>query len=293
MDLISRPIVSVGLPVYNGLPYLETALESLRQQELSDMEIVVSDNASTDGTRELVEEAAARDDRIRYVRNPENIGGTRNFNRVFHLARGKYFKWASSDDFVSPDAISRCVELLEGDPTTILAHPETCLVDAEGEPIEMYDEGDGWSSDAAVERLAQALFHLGLVNLHYGVMRADVLTDTVLLGHYPSSDHVLIADLAIRGRFRQVDDVYLYRRIHPEATGSLDEQSLAEFFEPDRERPFEDAILRVFWNHARVIWGASVGPREKVEMFVALARKMSWARDHIGEALTRKLVPSA
>lgn len=292
MSGASPPIVSVGLPVHNGLPYLAKALESLREQDLSDMEIIVCDNASTDGSRELVEEAAARDERIRYVRNPENIGGTRNFNRVFHLARGTYFKWASSDDFVSPDAISRCVDLLERDPTTILAYPETCLVDAEGDPIEMYDEGDGWSSDAAVERLEQALFHLGLVNLHYGVMRADVLADTVLLGHYPSSDHVLIADLAIRGPFRRVDDVYLYRRIHPEATGSLDDQSLAKFFEPDRERPFDDAILRVFWNHARVILGASVGPGEKIEMLVALARKMSWSRDRIGEALIRKLVPS-
>ena len=102
------PRVTIGLPVYNGEDFLESALDTLLAQTYTDFELVIADNASTDRTGEICRRAA-RDARVRYHRNDENVGAMRNFNRVFELARGEYFMWAAHDDAHEPDYLRRCV----------------------------------------------------------------------------------------------------------------------------------------------------------------------------------------
>src|ERR1035438_9843576 len=92
------PRVSIGLPVYNGENYLDPALNSILRQDYSDLELIISDNASTDATGNICREYAAKDPRIRYYRNETNIGASANFNCLVKLARGEYFKWAAHDD---------------------------------------------------------------------------------------------------------------------------------------------------------------------------------------------------
>jgi glycosyltransferase involved in cell wall biosynthesis len=92
------PAVSIGLPVYNGARFLQEALDALLGQTWQDLELIISDNCSTDATREICERAAARDPRVRYMRQPENIGPTRNFAFVLQQARGEFFMWAAHDD---------------------------------------------------------------------------------------------------------------------------------------------------------------------------------------------------
>src|SRR3954466_4130607 len=96
------PRVSIGLPVFNGEKYLPEALDSLVSQDFEDLEIILSDNGSTDSTQNICREFAAKDPRIRYHRNQTNIGASKNYNRVLELARGEYFKWASHDDICHP-----------------------------------------------------------------------------------------------------------------------------------------------------------------------------------------------
>src|SRR5688572_28337892 len=96
---MKAPLVSIGLPVYNGERFLSEALDSLLGQTLADFELIVSDNASTDRTAEICLAYAARDARVRYVRQQTNIGAIRNWNFVARQARGQYFKWASANDF--------------------------------------------------------------------------------------------------------------------------------------------------------------------------------------------------
>jgi glycosyltransferase involved in cell wall biosynthesis len=86
------------LPVYNGARFLQEALDALLGQTWQDLELIISDNCSTDATREICERAAARDPRVRYMRQPENIGPTRNFAFVLQQARGEFFMWAAHDD---------------------------------------------------------------------------------------------------------------------------------------------------------------------------------------------------
>src|SRR3954471_8256298 len=106
----SPPLLSIGLSVYNGEPFIREALDSLLSQTFRDFELIVSDNASTDGTSEICEAYAARDSRVRYYRNEKNMGAGWNTRRVFSLARGQYFKWAACDDICAPEFLERCID---------------------------------------------------------------------------------------------------------------------------------------------------------------------------------------
>lgn len=277
----SAPLLSVGLPVYNGLPYLEESLKSILESEFGDYELIVCDNASTDGTPELVQDYASRDRRIRYIRNDRNIGAARNYNRSFELARARYFRWAASDDLHSRGAIARCVEMLEREPSLALAFPRTRLIDGSGETLQDYDDGDGWSAPRASDRFWFSLGRWGLSNTMFGVIRTNVLRRTGLQGDYPASDLIMQSDLAIQGPFGSVEGEYYYRRMHERCTDSLDPVELAQFYDPDRMAGFDGKVVRMFRELAKVVVRAPVPAAEKGRMWVHLARRARWERDTI------------
>ena len=98
MENENQPLVSIGVPVFNGEKGLAVALDSLIGQDYHNLEIIISDNASTDATSKICEEYVGKDSRIKYSRLEENIGAALNFNRVFERSSGKYFMWAAHDD---------------------------------------------------------------------------------------------------------------------------------------------------------------------------------------------------
>ena len=132
------PLVSIGLPVYNGEKYLREAIESILGQTFCDLELIISDNGSTDSTQEFCGEYASRDSRVRYFRHEINRGAAWNYCAVFRYSRGKYFKWASHDDLCTPTFLERCVEVLERDPRVALCTTRTTIIDGDGEAIEVY-----------------------------------------------------------------------------------------------------------------------------------------------------------
>jgi len=86
------PIISIGMPVYNGQAFIESAIKSILEQTFEDFELILSDNASNDKTQEICLDYKQQDNRIRYFRNEVNLGAAQNYNRVFELSKGKYFK---------------------------------------------------------------------------------------------------------------------------------------------------------------------------------------------------------
>ena len=82
------PLITIGLPVYNGAKFIQKAIDSLLSQTVSDFEIIISDNASNDGTKKIIETYAKRDKRIRYVYNEKNFGAALNYNQLVNMARG-------------------------------------------------------------------------------------------------------------------------------------------------------------------------------------------------------------
>ena len=147
-----RPRVSIGLPVYNGEAFIADAISSFRAQSFDDFELIVSDNAWTDATEDIVREFASADPRIRYLRSETNVGANRNFNRTYYFATGEYFKWAAHDDVVEPTFIERCVSVLNDDPTVVLVHSRTSYIGGNGEALRPLARGY-LGADGFVERL--------------------------------------------------------------------------------------------------------------------------------------------
>ena len=116
------PLVSVGVPVYNGADDLPYAVESLLAQSYSNLEIIISDNASTDRTQQIALELAARDRRVRYHRLERNIGAWGNFDQLRNVATGEYFMWNGVDDIRPPNAIKLLVQALMKNPRAVMAH---------------------------------------------------------------------------------------------------------------------------------------------------------------------------
>src|SRR5438105_6865480 len=186
-----RPMVSIGLPVYNGETYLPQVLDSVLAQSFSDFELIISDNASTDSTEMICRKYAAADTRIRYHRQPWNRGVTWNFRQVALLSSGKYFLWTSHDDLLAPNYIERCIEILESDPSVVLCYSNAIYMDEAGRQFEPKQqlEFDQPSPHERFRRL-MGLSH-SCVAL-FGVIRLDVLKSTSIHGDFADRDRCLL-----------------------------------------------------------------------------------------------------
>jgi glycosyltransferase involved in cell wall biosynthesis len=228
------PRVTIGLPIYNGEQLLPQALESLLTQDFDDVEVVISDNASVDGTPELCAAYAARDPRIRYVRNERNLGSIPNFNKLVGLARGEYFKWAAHDDWCEPEFVRRCVEVLDADPSVVLCHARATRVDEAGDTMVVdLDPLDVRSPDPA-ERFRQVLWWLRAIYPVYGVIRTEALRRTQLFRSHSGSDRILLAELSLLGQLHQIPELLLYER---ETLSSRSNRRPSFFDTSNKDRP--------------------------------------------------------
>jgi glycosyltransferase involved in cell wall biosynthesis len=211
----ARPKVSIGLPVYNGENYLEEALCSLLSQTFTDFEIVISDNASTDRTSEICQTYAAKDPRIRYLRNETNIGPRRNWNRVFTLSRGEYFNWTAHDDKYAPQFLEKCVEVLDRDPSVVLCYARTSIIDKDGNVVGHYDKPKRSGSPEPHVRFRDLIFNERCFEI-FGVIRTVALKKTPVFGNFGHADGVLLTRLGLLGRFHEIPEYLFLNRDHPE-----------------------------------------------------------------------------
>ena len=211
------PLVSIGVPAYNAERFLAPALESLLAQEMGDLEVVVSDNGSTDGTEQVVRDLAAQDRRLRYVRQPVNRGGAANFNAVFALRdpRAPYFKWAAADDTHDPRYLGAVLDVLRSDPGVSVAHSLTDDIDEQGRHLRSWgDQGlPAADPDVAVRFGAMSQRNYQCFSI-FGLVRVETLLATRGLGYYAESDRVLLVELALRGRLVDVPEELFHRRQH-------------------------------------------------------------------------------
>jgi glycosyltransferase involved in cell wall biosynthesis len=213
------PRLSLGVPVYNAERYLAACLDALLAQDYPDFEIIISDNASTDGTWEICRRYAARDRRIRLYRNPRNHGGHVNYARVVELARGELFKWVAYDDLCLPSYLSTCVAALDAaGPRAVLVYPRTVLIDEDGEVIGPYDDGLDLRDRRAWRRVAGVAHRISLCHAHFGVFRLSALRRTGMIRPYLSSDYTLLAEVARLGEIHEVAEPLFQRRLHAGST---------------------------------------------------------------------------
>ncbi len=259
--------VSIGIPVYNGERFLAQTLDSILGQTCRNFEIIISDNASDDNTEAICRSYTDRDSRIRYYRNETDLGAAYNYNRLVDLAAGKYFKWAAHDDLLAPTFIERCVEILEEDTNYVLVYPLSSIIDEEGKPVRQLRSIPGLDADRPYKRFRSHAGQRGVhQNMVFGVIRADVLRQTRLIGAYSSSDRILNAELALYGPFYEIPEVLFFKRNHPDAHWKVHEtrQSRDAWYDPRLSGKKSFPMLRLMREHFHSIKRTPLDWRERM-----------------------------
>jgi len=285
----STRLLSIGLFVYNGERFIEEAIHSILNQTFTDFELIISDNASTDSTCEIVEAYAKCDDRIRYYRSEKNMGAGWNARRVYELATGKYFRWTAVDDLLEPDLLRRCVEVLESDPGCVLAHTRTKEVDENGTFIQNYVQPMKTDYDCPVARFSEIFLWGGHKCYQiYGVMRMSALRQIPPQGIYVNADGVLLARMSLLGRFYEIPEyLFISRRHSRQSMATLPQRmkqprrfrltsrynrSLPslEWWDPARSRTITFPEFRRLLEYFLSIYRAPLGTGQKVRCYRVL-----------------------
>lgn len=259
----SQPKVSIGLPVYNGENYLEDAIQAVLKQTYNDFELIISDNASTDNTAVICQKYAAQDARIRYCPAELNQGAAWNFNRVFELARGKYFKWLAHDDLIAPTYFEKCVAALDSDAGIVLAHTSVQFIDEDGNAIEDYGIHLNCNIDSPHKRLKTVMLDWHLCFEVFGLIRTDALHKTgQVMGNYGHGDGILLERLALMGRFYEVPEILFFARRHANQSmsqygyngGGNDYHNYTVWFDPSKRGKLIFPAWKIVWESYRTLW---------------------------------------
>jgi glycosyltransferase involved in cell wall biosynthesis len=246
------PRVSVCLPVYNGEKYVGESIQSVLNQTFDDLELIISDNASVDQTSEICKEFASKDSRVRYSRLKNNCGLAKNHNRAFMEAAGQYLMWVGHDDVLAKEYIRKCIEPLEKNSDVVICFSNTSYVDEKGTLLRRIDQENPGIAETTSKRFQCTLYaHIGEVA--YGLMKRETVKQTGLHQSFANSDRVLIAEMALRGRFSLIPDCLFARRVHPEkVTMTRDLRTRTLIFDPSRRGDILVPELELF----TALWGA-------------------------------------
>ncbi len=276
------PAITVGMPVYNGAAYLQEAVESILQQTNGDFVLLISDNASTDGTEAICRAYAAQDPRVVYTRNEVNIGACRNYNRLFQMAESPYFRWFNADDVSDCRLHEKCLQTLQQHSDAVLAYGKTRLIDQHGMVTRDYDDHLDLQQANTLDRIFAFHQSVGLTNAIYGLMRSSAVAKTKLMGDgsYPAADTSLMAQLVLLGKFIEIPEQLFCRRIHDQASScdKQDSRRQCEFWNGDRRNGFTYPTWKRHRAMLSAVNAAPIGFTEKWRVRTYLLRRLFWDR---------------
>jgi glycosyltransferase involved in cell wall biosynthesis len=272
----ATPRLSIGLAVYNGENFLSQSIEALLGQTYEDFELIISDNASTDGTADICQRYAKQDSRVRYFRQRENIGSAPNHNFTIHQAKGELFKTASHDDLYGRDLLRLCVAALDEHPAVVLAHSWSAQIDETNAVTEVVDYPVNTAALHAPERLRSMLFD-GWGDDEGGVLRTDVLRRTALHGSYHFADRTFTVELALHGPFYMVPEYHYFRRHHSGQGGARASiRTRCANLDPRRASRLQHPTVRLYaeyiGSYAAAIHRAPLSASDKRECYQVLSR---------------------
>ena len=218
------PRVSIGVPVFNSELTIRQTISALINQSYENFEILISDNASTDATGEICRAFASGDPRIRYIRQPNNIGSMANFRFLLNAAESKYFMFAAADDNWSPLFLEKLL--------TVMLHDEGCVLAFCDFVIRFRETGREVkipvSSSCSNSSLVRYLSRIIDMQPHliYGLFRRDYFKPSDLVGFDFSDCHVSLI-MALRGRIRIVNEaLYAWEISHKRTSYPLTNQRI-------------------------------------------------------------------
>ena len=209
----SLPSVGIGLPVYNNAKYLSKTLDSLLNQTYPNITVYLSDDCSDDGTHDICESYAKKDDRIKYFRNEENLGANGNLEKVLSLASTDYFMFARGHEILSPDHIRDCVRILEEDKKVVLSFVTTQWIDETNKIIS--NKPIGYFDTRGFDVVTRcALVFWGRLECFYGLTRTEVMKSIRFSENIIANDVIMLLEMALIGSFAHVRSGVRYRRYH-------------------------------------------------------------------------------
>jgi hypothetical protein len=242
-------LVSVGIPTFNRAAKLRRAAESVLAQTHAELELVISDNASSDDTEALCRELCASDARVRYLRSPVNRGPTANFNALYEAVSGEFAMMLSDDDWLDPTYVEHCLAGLAGNPSRSLVCGRARYLEGErtvrlGALIELE------SADPA----ARVLDYLGSVDengLFYGLARHEVLRAAAPLRNVLGNDWLLVASMLIQGTATTIETTAINREL---GGTSADFRKLAATLGLPPSRALAPHVVMAWQTGAEILW---------------------------------------
>lgn len=248
----SAPLVSIGLPVYNGDKFVSQAIESILTQDFEDFELIISDNCSTDKTKEICLHYQRKDKRIRYYRMDENLGLGTNFMHVLGLAQAPFFMWTTYDDLREKSFISTCLSPFYEDPAVALVYTRTRVLDANSNFVRFHQDPFLCNQESPPERFRSLIWGLGMCNAMLGLFRMSVFKKVTSWGKSIFGDTLALAEIALLGKFVQIEEPLFIRRLTRDYNyHSWDERNTQLMSEGD-PKLFREGIS---FPHSRLAYG--------------------------------------
>ncbi|MFE3189498.1 glycosyltransferase family 2 protein [Nocardia sp. NPDC059240] len=203
-------LVTVGLPVRNGAERIPAVVKSVLAQDHENLELLISDNASTDATEEVCRALAADDSRIVYRRNAVNVGLMGNFVAAMNAGKGEYFRWIGDDDWLEPNYVSRCLDVFDADPGLLLVTTQLDYVGPDGAHQNALYDGTALRSEDPAVRFTEMLRLLNesflLLDPLYAVFDRE-RASRIVRRNMLREDEVYAGKLALAGRWGHVPEV--------------------------------------------------------------------------------------
>jgi glycosyltransferase involved in cell wall biosynthesis len=264
------PLVSVGLPVYNGEKYIAEAIESILGQDFEKFELIISDNHSNDKTGEICDKYSKIDKRIRYIRLEENIGMKLNFMNVLGLATAPYFMWATHDDLHEKAFMGKCIKALQGDDSISLAYTQTKLLNADSQFLGIAKDYVKADQDNPVERFKSLIWQLGICNMVLGLFRTSLLRKSTSLNSSLFADTLLLAEVTLSGKIIQIPEQLFIRRFTRNYNYKSPDERNAQLMSETDQSLFEQGIslphCRLTCAHLDLINNSRLNISQKEEL---------------------------
>lgn len=269
---IAGPLVSIGVPVYNDAPWLRNSLNHLLAQDYYNLEIVIADDGSTDGSREICREYARRDTRIRLFENKHNLKALGNHKFVFDVSTGDYFAWGSGHDYYHVSFVSKTLENLLANSSAIMCCTQSSFVDEKGVVLRTTLGGLNTRGLPPAERFRKLMEHTtrgGTANIFFGLYRHDVLGQKDFFRQVSGWDIIMLGELSLLGEMTQVNEILHYRMMnHKESNREHSERHTEMLFNKPGFIPerflYHFAASKEFLNMA---WNTELSTVEKQKLY--------------------------
>jgi glycosyltransferase involved in cell wall biosynthesis len=271
---MATPPVTIGLPVYNGENYLAEAIQSLQAQTFGDFSLIISDNASTDSTEEIIRDVAKADSRIVYHRQETNLGGPANYDFTLHQASSEFFLWHAHDDLRAPEYLEKTHQVIRASEETTIAYTRGQWIDESGTVGDLKPCYPGLSASDVNKRLRAAI-RFG-PDLMFGLMRRAALLCTGGHGAFVGGDRLTIAEMALLGPFIEIDEPLWYNRRHPERYSAMasDAHGKAQWWNPSMNGSVSFPRWKGLASYIGVVSRSSLGAGDKARCLLSIGRSL-------------------